>query len=347
MKAMVLYEPGDMRVENRAVPLDLKRDEVLIEVKAAGVCGSDLARTLETGMYTMPAVPGHEFCGQVVRTGRGVSKFKTGDRVVVAPILPCFHCESCMQGNYGQCDHYDYIGSRRDGAFAEFVAAPERNVLKLPNRVDYLEGGAVEPAAVTLHGMQRIAVSPGETVVVLGCGTLGLFAIQFAKILGAGRVVAVDIADAKFEYAKKAGADLVIDSKKCDPVKQMQDLLIAPDVVVETAGSNITQEQSIRMVKKHGRILFLGSAHKDVVLPPKTFEYIIRNEIRTTGSWNSYSAPFPGREWTAVLQYLDSGRLNISSFISHVISLEELPDTIRKMANREIEYNKVVVKMGN
>lgn len=347
MKAMVLYEPGNMKVEERKIPEELGCDEVLVNVKAVGICGSDLDRTLKTGMYTMPAIPGHEFCGQIAAVGEQVAGFKQGDRVLGVPLLPCFQCESCMQGNYGQCDHYDYIGSRRDGAFAEYVVIPERNLLKMPDNVSYLEGAAVEPAAVTLHGMMRIGINPGETVVVLGCGTLGLFAIQLAKIMGAGTVVATDVSEFKFDFARKAGADVVIDAGKEDAVQAVRKLVGKPNVVIETAGSNITQEQSIRMGKKHGRMLFLGSAHRDVVIPPKTFECIIRNEIVITGSWNSFSAPFPGAEWSSILRYLESGRFDINSFISHVIPLDELPDTIRKMASRDIEYNKVVVRIGD
>ena len=194
MKAAVLHAPGDIRVENVPVPTELLENETLIKVKASGICGSDLDRVLKTGTYNFPTIPGHEFCGIVEKTGDKVKGFKKGDRVAVAPIIPCFSCESCQQGHYGQCVSYNYLGSRTDGGFAQYVKAPEMNLIKLPEEVSYKEGAAIEPAAVTLHGMRSVGVETGDTVAVLGCGTLGLFALQFAKIMGATRTIAVDIA---------------------------------------------------------------------------------------------------------------------------------------------------------
>lgn len=347
MKAAVLYSPGDFRVENRPVPQIKKDDDVLISVSAVGICGSDIDRIFKTGMYTMPAVPGHEFCGIVKKTGKNVKKFKEGDRVAVAPILPCFKCESCLKGNYGQCDNYDYLGSRRDGAFAEYVVAPERNLVKMAENVDMISGGAIEPACVTLHGMMKTGLSAGDSVAVIGCGAIGLFAIQFAKILGATKIIAVDILQNKLEAAKKAGATDIINSIECDPIKAISELTSGGvDISVETAGSPITQEQCVRAARKHGVVLLLGTAHKDVVFPPKTFEHIIRNELTLKGTWNSFSSPFPGREWTAVAEYLADERFDIKSFITHVITLDELPQTLLSMKNREFEYNKVVVKIS-
>ncbi len=344
MNAAVLRSPGVFTVEKKEIP-SAADNEVLVKVMAAGICGSDLDRIMHTGMYHMPAVPGHEFSGRIFEAGKNVKNFKPGDRVAVAPILPCYSCENCRQGFYGQCDNYNYIGSRRDGAFAEFVNVPEENLIPMPDNVGYPEGAAIEPAAVTLHGMQKARVNPGDLVAVLGCGALGLFAIQFAKLLGAGLVVAADVAHSKLESAQKAGADFVVDAKDGDAARQMETLFgkKKPDLVVESAGNSITQEQSVRLAKKQGRILFLGTAHQDVILPPATFEKIIRNELVLFGSWNSYSAPFPGREWTAVMRYVSDGRLCIRDFITHRITLEELPGTVEKMFNREMEYNKVVV----
>jgi len=344
MNAAVLKSPGVFAVERIKIPKTAD-NEVLVKVMAAGVCGSDLDRIMHTGMYHMPAVPGHEFSGRIFSVGKNVKNHKPGDRVAVAPILPCYSCVNCKQGFYGQCDNYNYIGSRRDGAFAEYVNVPEENLIPMPGNVGYPEGAAIEPAAVTLHGMQKVRVNPGDLVAVLGCGAIGIFAIQFAKLLGAGMVVAADVVNSKLESAKRAGADLVVDAKKGDAVRQIEELfnMRMPDAVVEAAGSSITQEQSIRLAKKQGRILFLGSSHQDVVFPPASFEKIIRNELTLFGSWNSYSAPFPGREWAAVMRYVSDGRFNIRDFITHKITLEELPGVIKKMFDREMEYNKVVV----
>ena len=349
MKAAVLYAPADLRIEDVDIPSISSADDVLINVKSVGICGSDIGRILHTGTYSFPTIPGHEFCGVVEQAGEGVSDFSKGDRVVVAPIMPCGECDSCVQGNYGQCDNYNYLGSRTNGAMAEYVIAPKRNLIRMPDNMSFEEGAAVEPAAVTLHGIRQIKIEAGDSVAVLGCGTIGLFAVQFARIMGATRIFAVDIEEAKLDFASKFGAAHCVDAGKADPVETIKQMTGGKglDVVIETAGSNITQEQSLRIAKKKGRVLFLGTAHKDVVFPPATFELIIRYELKLTGSWNSYSAPFPGVEWHAIMDYAGSRQLDILSCITQRISLEELPETIARMAKREFSFNKVIINIAN
>lgn len=342
MMAAVLYAPGDLKVEK--VPLPKLDDEknVLVKVMAVGVCGSDLDRVMKTGTYSFPTIPGHEFAGIIEKTNND-SKFKKGDRVVVAPLIPCFKCEYCQQGYFGQCKDYDFIGSRCDGAFAEYVAVPERNILKIPENVSFTEGATIEPAAVSLHGMRKIGVNVGDNVLVLGCGAIGLFAIQFAKIMGATNVIAVDIEDEKLELARKVGADITINSKIKDAVNEIMILTgDGVDLTVETAGVAATQEQSLRTTKKQGRVLYLGTAHKEVVFPPQSFEKILRNEIKIVGSWNSYSGPYPGTEWTACIDYISQKRLDCKSLVTHEMKLESAFETIQKMQQRSFSFTKVV-----
>lgn len=346
MTAAVLHAPGDLSIEQVPVPLP-EPDQVLVKVKAAGICGSDLDRVMKTGTYHFPTIPGHEFCGEVASVGTNVKNCKTGDRVVVAPIMPCYTCDSCQQGNYGQCDNYNYLGSRTDGGFAQYVAVPAENIIPLPASVSYKEGAAVEPAAVTLHGIMRLSFRSGDTVVVIGCGAIGLYAIQFARIMGATDVIAIDIDDSKLLLAKKAGATQTMNSLKVNVIDEVLAFTDGKgaDITIETAGTCMTQIQVIELCRKHGQVLYLGTAHKDVVIPPKVFEHIVRNEIFITGSWNSYSAPFPGREWTAVLRFVENGQLDISSFITHEFPLESAPDIIRKMSGREFPFSKVVLTL--
>jgi len=345
MKAAVLYAPGDLRVEDVPKPEPPGKGEVIIKVMAAGICGSDIERVLSKGTYHFPCIPGHEFCGVVHEIGPGTDGVSVGDRVSVAPIIPCFVCEPCQRGDYGLCEDYDYIGSRRDGAFAEYVKAPAMNLVPMPANVSFAEGAAIEPAAVALHGMMRVGVRAGDTVTVFGSGAVGLFAIQFAKIMGAGKVIAVDIDEKKLENAKEAGADEVINSKGSDPVAVVSEITGGrlSDVCVESAGVNITQEQCILAAGKGGSILFLGNTFHDVVLPQETFWRITRCELTAVGSWNSFSAPFPGREWKTVLEYLSDGRFKVSPFVSHTIALDDLFKTIKGMAGHEFPFTKIIV----
>ena len=346
MKAAVLHAPADLRIETVAVPAP-GPGEVLVRVRAAGICGSDLERVMVTGTYSFPTIPGHEFSGEIVELGAEVSGFSTGDRVAVAPLIPCRSCDYCQQGFYGQCEHYNFLGSRTDGAFAQYVKVPVESLIPLPDKVDYFEGAAIEPCAVALHGIIRIGIKSGDTVAVLGCGAIGLFALQFAKILGATRVIAVDISPWKLEMAAQAGADECINGAQVDPVAEILRLTggKGANVCCETAGVSVTQEQCIRAAAKQGRVLYLGTAHKDVVLPPATFEHMIRGEVTLTGAWNSYSAPYPGVEWRAVLDYIASGKLKISPFITHTFPLEQLPGVIADLAAHKFEFNKVMVTL--
>ena len=343
MNAAVLHAVADLRYERVRMPA-VGEGEVLVRVRAAGVCGSDLGRVMTTGTYRFPTIPGHEFCGEIAETGARVKAFSRGDRVVVAPILPCGRCEFCESGDYGLCEDYDYLGSRRDGGFAEYAVAPERNLLRLPDSLSYLEGAGVEPAAVTLHGMLRVGIGVGDTVAVLGCGALGLFALQFARIMGASRVYAVDIAPDKLALAELLGADECVNSAEVDAVERILEMTGGRGVnaALETAGVAQTQEQCLRMVRKKGRVLYLGTAHRDVVIPPKSFERIVRGELTLRGSWNSYSAPFPGVEWRATIDHMRSGAFKLKPLISHVFDLSEAPKVFADLVHREYPYTKVM-----
>ncbi|KRE70154.1 hypothetical protein ASL11_14795 [Paenibacillus sp. Soil750] len=346
MNAAVLHAPADLRYEQVAVP-SYEDNEVLVRVRAAGVCGSDLGRVMKTGTYSFPTIPGHEFCGEVAAVGGDVKDFKPGDRVAVAPILPCGTCEFCESGDYGLCDNYNYLGSRTHGGYAEYTVAPSRNLIRLPDSLSFVEGAMVEPAAVTLHGMMRVGVNVGDTVAVLGCGTIGLFAIQFAKIMGATQVIATDVAVDKLELAKQLGADVVINSGELDAVQKIKELTGGKgvNVAVETAGVVQTQEQCLRIAKKKGRVLYLGTAHRDVVLPPKSFECIVRNELTLVGSWNSYSAPFPGVEWQATIDYVKSGALKLQPLVTHTFRLSDAPNVFVDLVERKYPFTKVIYEI--
>jgi L-iditol 2-dehydrogenase len=347
MFAAVLHAPADLRYEQVAVPV-CSEHEVLLRVRAAGVCGSDLDRVMKTGTYKFPTIPGHEFSAEVVEVGGAVKGFAPSARVVVAPLLPCLQCEPCSKGDYGMCDSYGYLGSRSDGGFAQFAVAPARNLLRLPEGVSFVEGAMVEPAAVTLHGLMRVGIHPGETVAVLGCGPLGLCAIQLARIMGAGQIIAADIADDKLELARAVGAGKCIDSRKVDAAQAIREATSdkGAEVSIETAGVAHTQEQCLRIAKKKGRVLYLGTAHKDVVIPPGSFERIIRNELTILGSWNSYSAPFPGVEWRATLGYIARGELKLRPLISHTFGLPDASRVFRELAEHRFPFTKVIFEMA-
>lgn len=345
MHAAVLRAPGDLRYERVPIPADLGPTDTLVKVLAAGICGSDIGRVMVTGTYRFPTIPGHEFAGVVERVGSDVRNVKPGDRVAVAPLLPCMQCDACRGGHYSLCDAYGFLGSRTDGGFAQYVAAPARNLVKFPAGIGFDEAAAIESAAIVLHGIHKIRLRAGDAVAVIGVGALGYFAVALARLSGARPVIAVDVDEAKLELARAAGADLCINATRGDPVAAIREATRGQgaDVVLETAGNNAGRELAIQAARKQGTIVVYGSAHHDVVFQAATFEQVLRRELAIVGSWNSYSVPFPGREWHDLIRYLEAGELRVKPLISHVRPLSEAPRIFREIAGRSFGgYSKVI-----
>ncbi len=340
MKAVKLYEPGNLQVEEVDTP-KISPSEVLIKVMAVGICGSDIPRVLTKGAYYQGLIIGHEFSGEIVECGKAASEWSVGDRVTIAPLVPCKECEYCKQGKYGLCNSYNYYGSRTDGAMAHYIKVDKANILKLKESISYDAGAMVDPAANAIHGLWRGNLKKGETAVVMGLGAIGLFAIQFAKELGAKEVIAVDIFDEKLQIAKRLGADQVINSKHQDLVEELSGSQI--DFVIDTSGSVKAQDQAILITGKMGRVVYLGISNQPLTLSAKSVDRLLRNEIGIHGSWNSFSAPFPGKEWTYAIDLMAQGKIKTEEIISHRYQLEETPAVFEKIKNRDLIFNKILI----
>lgn len=346
MKAAVLHAPGDLRVEEVPMP-EIGPDDVLVRVMAAGICGSDIGRVMVTGTYHFPTIPGHEFAGLVAGVGAHVAHLAIGDKVAVAPLLPCFACEWCQAGKFSLCDTYDFMGSRSDGAFAEYLKAPARNVLKVPEGVSLDEAAMIEPAAIILHGIHKLNLSLGDAVAVVGCGALGAFALQFAKLSGAQPLIAIDVDETKLDLARAMGADLCINPAKVDAVAAV---LAATGgrgvkIALECAGSAPGRDLSILVTAKQGKVMLYGTAYGDVTFAEKAFARMVREELEVVGSWNSYSLPFPGKEWFDIMELLRTNRLLMGPLISHRAALEEAPGIFKALKGRSFgPYHKILFK---
>ncbi|MFD1407491.1 galactitol-1-phosphate 5-dehydrogenase [Kroppenstedtia eburnea] len=344
MNALKLYGKRDLRYEKADLPAIQKVDDVLIKVKAAGICGSDLSRYAKLGPYIEGMVWGHEFSGEVVETGPAVTHVKAGDRVAACPTFYCGKCNSCKKGELSQCEELTVIGARHPGAFAEFVRLPGENVMLLPDSIDFDTAACIEPSAVVAHGFYRTAMRPGAEVAVMGCGNIGLLAVQWAKVFGAGKVYAIDIDYEKLDIAKQVGADAAIHSLEKAAHEQLMDLTHGRgvDVAIEAAGSPITSAQVFALAKKGGQVVFMGIPYDDVKVERFYFEKIVRNELTVLGSWNAISSPFPGKEWRATIHFMNTGQIDVKPLISHRLSLREGPAVFEKMINREGLYGKVL-----
>jgi L-iditol 2-dehydrogenase len=310
MKAAVLHANEDLRFEQYPTPA-LADGEVLIRVRATGICGSDIPRVLHNGAHSYPIVLGHEFSGDVVEVGGGVTTVKVGDRATTAPLLPCHTCADCLRGDYAQCRHYSFIGSRVQGSFAEYVKAPERNVVKFDSSVSYEQGAFFEPSTVALHGLMRAGYRGGEDVAILGGGTIGLFTAQWARIFGAKRVFVFDIDNDRLALAKRLGADAAINTLEPGFMQAVAEQAGGRGFgfVYETAGADATMKLAFELAGNKAGVCFIGTPTRDLVLPPKLLENMLRKEFNLTGSWMSYSAPFPGREWELTAHYFTAGAL--------------------------------------
>lgn len=281
MRAAVMYKPGDIRIEDVAKP-EPRSGEVLVHVDAVGVCGSDIPRLLTKGAHRMPLICGHEFAGRIVALGDSVAGFAVGELVGVAPLIPCRVCDQCATGNFSRCRDYDYLGSRRDGAYAEFVAVPVDNLLKAPPDADPRAVAMTDPASIALHAVWKAPPTMGQRGGVVGCGPIGLFAIQWMKLMGCTEVVAYDVAEEKLAQAREAGAThTFLTSAPPSP-----ELLC--DLVVEAAGVPASVNLAVQLAGPGGHVVFIGIPVGDISLDNKTFQHLLRQEVSLHGAWNSF-----------------------------------------------------------
>lgn len=345
MKAGVVHAREDLRYESIEKP-DPKADEVRIKVKYTGICGSDVPRVNADACHFFPNVLGHEFSGIVDAVGDGVKDLTPGDRVAGVPLVPCMECEDCQQGNYSLCKHYSFIGSRQFGSFAEYVVVPAINAVKFDDNVSFEQGAFFEPATVALHGLKRVPYAGGKTVAILGGGTVGMFTMQFAKIYGAKEVVVLDIIDERLELGKRLGATAGINTTDEDFMDQVMALTGGRgfDYVFETAGNTVTMKMAFALAANRANICFIGTPKKELTFTVDEWEQMNRKEFTLTGSWMSYSAPFPGYEWENVAHFFTTGQLKFDdSFIYKKVPLSELAQAFEWFKTPGLVKGKVLV----
>ena len=343
MKALVLLKNEELKYMDIAFPVKKQQDSYLVKVIAAGICGSDLHRAFGHGAYYYPLIMGHEFSGIIEEGFRG-ARFKKGDRVVVFPLIPCRNCTSCQTGDYAQCINYDYMGSRSDGGFAQYIYVPESNIFIIPGHIDIVHAALTEPVAVALHGVRKINISPGSTGVVYGGGFIGLVAAQWMRIRGAREVIVIEIDDKKLEIAKNMGF-MTIDSRNGDPVEFIKSYTdeSGADFAIEACGLPMTFIQSIKSVKNFGEVVFMGNISGTFKIEEKDFSSILRREIKIYGTWNSKIVPRGKDDWSASLKYMDK-ELVIGPMISHTPDLSQGVEVFNMIHAKTEFYNRVVFK---
>lgn len=346
MKVGILHDINDIRCESVEIP-QIEEDEILVKVVCAGICGTDFERVLKTGTWKFPTILGHEFGGEVVEIGSKVVGHKIGDKVVVNPMVPCGKCKYCEVGKYNLCEEYDYLGSRSSGGFSEYAKVKYTNAYTVPNDLTHEQIAGIDPAAIALHGIIRGGVKVGDTVVVFGAGPIGHYTIQWAKHVGASTVIAVDLREEKLKIAKEIGADYTIRADQVDVIKEIDRITHGEwaDVTYETAGSDITVTQCIQAAKKQGCVVYLGTPHRDIQLKDKTFESIIRKELKIVGSW-CYHFSAPIHEWKVSIDEIAKGNIKVEPLITHKFSVEEVDKAFNMIRDRKEFFNKILIYSG-
>lgn len=311
MNAYVLHGIGDLRFEDRPLP-ELRPGWALVKVLASGICSSDIPRIFTKGTYHFPTIPGHEFCGRIEAVSDRADSNWVGKRVGVFPLIPCKKCSSCQKGQYETCEHYDYLGSRRDGGFAEYAAVPIWNLLTLPDTVSDIQGALLEPSAVALHAVKRAEIRGGDSVCVVGTGAIGLLAGQWAKLQGAGQVVIKGRSEKKRSLVERCGLEYQADTA-----------MTQFDRVVEAVGSESALAESIQLTAPGGRLVLMGNPEGPRTLTQDAYWRILRKQLTLTGTWNS-SFGTGNSDWMEAVEAMQNAQLQTEPIVSNVVALSEL-----------------------
>ncbi len=342
MKAAILYKSRDLRVESIEKPSILD-GEVLIRVKASGICGSDLAIYKGTRkLCKEPIILGHEFSGIVEKIGRGVKYLNIGDRVAIDPNITCGKCYFCRMSerNY-YCINRRVIGGAGwlNGGFSEFVRAPEKVVYKLSDKISFEEATLIEPIACSVRGIDRVNIQSGDCVVILGAGPMGLIMLQLARLSGASKIIITDVVGTRLKKATRLGADFTINSKEKDVCKEIITLTegIGADIVIEAVGSSKTVEKAISFARRGGGVNILGVSSPEDIAKIKPYE-LYEKEITLT---TTFCNPFT---FQRTIRLLEENRIHTKELISHTFSLDQIGQAFDVMEN-EVDRCKVIIKI--
>ncbi|GFI24036.1 galactitol 1-phosphate 5-dehydrogenase [Lachnospiraceae bacterium] len=349
MKAWVLHGVNDIRFEevDRPHPAD---NEVIVAVKAAGICGSDIPRIYQTGAHVHPLIPGHEFSGQVVALGKNVNEKWLGKRVGIFPLIPCTSCVQCQKQHYELCRNYSYLGSRRDGGFAEFVAVPEWNLIALPDNVTYEQAAMMEPMAVAVHAMRSALpedTDRSKSIAVCGLGTIGMLLVMFLKEAGFSNIYVLGNKDFQREMAAEIGVEQQdIDLNKKE--QRWEWLMVKTkgvgvDVFFECVGKNETISDAIHGTAPNGTVQLVGNPASDIHFEKNIYWKILRDQLTIKGSWNSSFLHSTEDDWHYVLDRLARWAVSPQRCITHSLALDELEKGFLMMRDKTQSYMKVMV----
>ena len=343
MKVAIMTDVAKVELRERETP-NRAANEVLVRVEYVGVCGSDIHYYENGGIgpniVKPPFVLGHEAGGTVVEVGTSVTNLKPGDRVALEPGKTCGHCEFCKTGRYNLCPEVIFFATPPvDGVFQEYVAHEADLCFKIPDNMDTMEAALIEPLSVGFHAARQGNARMGMTAVVTGAGCIGLVSMMALKAMGVTRIIAVDVMPKRLEKALELAATDAINGKETDTVEEVLKLTggMGPDLVIETAGSEITARQAIQFCKKGGTIVLVGySASGEMTLPMSlaldkelTFKTVFR-----------YRHIYP-----LAIEAVSSGRVNLKGIVTNIFSLDDIQNAMEQSTKNKADIVKSVIKI--
>jgi L-iditol 2-dehydrogenase len=342
MKALVKYESGIGKMELRDVPVPVPEyGEVLIKVKAVGICGTDLKIYNNTFTSYPPVIVGHEFSGEIVELGQGVKGWETGERVVSEQhTRACGICRFCLTGNRHLCHEKRSPGYGVDGAFAEFIKVPASLLHRIPGQISFEEATLIEPMAIAAQGiLEKTGIRPEDFIVILGCGPVAILALQIAKAEGASKVIitGIDVDSKKrFDIARNLGADATINVMQNDPVAFVMNETrgVGADVVVDLSGSGAAIIQGLNMLRRDGRFCAMGLPHEDISLPWSKLT------LKAANIFFSFSSGY--NSWERCISMINNKKVKLNGFTENIFPLDKWEEAFNLA--REGEVMKVIIK---
>lgn len=329
MKAALWYGVKDVRLENIEEP-KVTKGNVKIKVKWCGICGSDLHEYLGGPIFiptdkphpiskeVAPVVLGHEFSGEIVEVGEGVTNLNIGDRVAVEPIVACGTCPACQEGKYNLCSSLGFHGlCGGGGGFAEYTVFPAKFVHKIPDGLSFEKAALIEPIAVAIHSLRVGKFMTGQSAIVLGAGPIGLATIEALKAAGASLVMVMQRKSVRQEYALRAGADIVIDPTEVNVAEEVKCLTggVGADISFETTGAKIGFDTGIESIKYNGTMVVTSIWEEEISINPNTFIFSEKTIVGTI----AYRNEFP-----ATMAQMNDGRIKVDGYITKKISLDDI-----------------------